>query len=1843
MSGDTNISFPTLNAGWNLIATSTQDDIKNQITKLNNENYKVDKLVTKINGSWKIYDPEYSFLQEFSQFDPNRGYWVKVQKGTSVETADGYQVDLYIDNENNDISDLVEEFPNLTADDLADRDYSKVSSIVIQTPEDETPSSYLEASAIPDYLFGKIKRDTLVTVDGYEVSIYAGKEFNTSSLGDISNLTLEELGNLDFTGVENLKVSVSTESGEVVSGELDLEDLENSIQEVRDGDYTPDYTSGTSIYIYSMSEGGSPSSVAKVSIFEYVDGSKGELLGVSTDRGFIYIKEIPENGQIVIEKYGFNSSIQTIKPTPGSANYFFISKDSAIGEFGNFVGYEDRNLDRSLEPILELEPPKFYSNTSYEKSSAGGVFVNARGLYFQNSKGMDVRTESVETLSDQYVINSLLHQTGYSTTVIGQLAVNGFENLDPVYNRTFEDLMIKQLRPGTGDFSDIEGILIVDLSKDLELAIEYKEDHSAEALEKIKGTDENGTSDGIELYVYKEINGDLTWHRVDRSNFSLNHKSQISSKYLSEYFTEENKRDELFIKINSSIYNGPYSMFAFYKKVDNEQVDIDGEEYSFNVKVIDTDTKEPLPNTFVKFERGNGLSYISETTNENGAVTFKLLVADGGNDNFTVTAIEGKHYPVEKTFSIANLEKNTSVVFELKRPATFGTVKGRIWNSAGGDVPEAQVQLVAPMALADVKKDVKRVIGTKEVEGIQVGGLVGATYTWFIKKHKDDFSEDGLNRVSEERWLEIKKGTVKNDADFLSYEEILNFTIQASKESDPSDVKIYVAGQFDISIQVEHDVDGDGVTDYIELAKSDAITGNEVFIDNPTVSYNHLGFISAEIDLEKFYKKTVREYERSKKVWYYRIDDGEWHGVANRGENDETKDELINLGLVAPVYQSDWDTFLQDAVKVSGNKEFGYVFVEDGNLDDDTYKIEAIQWNMGIVSDIYLDDDSFTTIYLENGLDGTLSWKVLSDEAPILNYAKEIDDKNSTVVFTSDKKKLPLKHVAKTISSNRFLEQLALPMGEVVSNPYDATTSVIDDGFRLVLGATIFAKFEDGRKLEMRNSGHLVIDPYELKLKDFIEITDVFVSKPTTTPAVQIETADRVGLYEFSPVDMSLSQIREDNQNSLLRVSASKSGFYKSPMINVKRFEIDNTETSEREDIARIDIEISEKPTYKINVRVEDLDGNGITDAEVSVDGIKTPKNISEKESVVTRHGKNTTFNNVLGGKGSHRIVRVSVPDSNYIGEIKVLQNFSSDRNLIFRLDNTDDVPDHLASISFREAIVSYGQKYQAKVTAQIFDLTDKDTDVRSLTKSQVSIRVNGKKVQGETVVSQNDETEYTFFLPLEVGENDIEVEVSNRLGNSKSKTLHLSYNPKVGNVAGDIRGGKHEESIYFVEIFDDKGRYINTLTAYQDEEEDRVVYVFENLEAKKTYQFQAVQVDMLGRVLAISNMTKMTVPVAETNMLDLTLLSVQSESEISGSPLFDEVSLIKQSDVNATTGTIKLNATISNFDRDGADNILGTSDDGSIGFIVNDMAQFINLETLTKVPDTDFTYALTNYKVQLVEGVNNVYVSAVNPDGSYDWTKDFTVVWTPEGVTLHDVIFNLNGCETDGSCSTIGNIFVSIFDISGHLLETKETDANGQVIFSNLVEGMYTIQPDPALFDYYTAQAFELLVNSSGETEGNLSTFSNSVDFTDEYQFSDFYIEDIDFNVSTTTYGEWITATAFLSVEDTTGYTFYWSYIDVNGLEKTFYGEEISFEVLALENMTLHLEVSNGDVTETMEADIYVDIPQCEVTAIWSYESMICETIVCEAGYIINQETGECEEGNNRAIMPPEVPQFSN
>jgi hypothetical protein len=1723
MSGLTESQFPNLNAGWNLISTSISSSVVTQIEKLKTDGLKVEKFVTKINGITKTYDPSRTYLQQFSSFNSNSGYWVKVQKlAGTVQTKDGLDVELYVDREGQDISALKKSITENNATELATSlDYSKVSSVIISK-----------------------------TVNG--------QKHSSSQVDPRSNFA----DTLDS----------------ILRNTLD----DKKIKENR-------ATSGASLYVYSVSEGGSPSNIADADVYKVeTNGSIGDLIGSTSSRGFIYLASLPKSGKVYISKNKYDSTVQTISSN-GNANYIFLSEDDGTGEIalGGDFSTDDKTSGRVLSRLSEATVEKTYT------SSAGGIYFPLGGVAVDGSF-VKIKSADWSVLPDYSSIKTKLDEVSYIISPLGKISVSA-KTAKSEYNfgQSWSDVISY-----TGNYArnvnQILGLLGVTLTADMlaEVTDDDTNKTTKELLDKLKGVDKNDSniSDGIELFVYNNN----AWSRVPRADFELMTKDATGislSNGEQTVFKEGRNKFNALIKTSNGVLTGPKPMFAYYKQAKNETPDLKSNEYTLKVKVLEAGTNTNLIKSAVKLVRGNGGVELIKNVDANGTATFTLLSAQGVVEDFTISVLEGNHYPVAKTLNLSSLQtpdsagkSTTDITLEMLAPPKYATIKCEVKDENSYTVANANVELVSPIALATVNQDVKRLVNDVEKVGIEVGGIVGAKYSWFIKKHKDDLNSSTitkqpsrvLNRVSEERWILVKEGSLATNGNFLAYEQIIALAMKSRLASDPDDVKIAASGQFDIAVQVEHDINGDQQTDFTEVATDLASEKNlgKNYAINEDRKYPSIGYISTKIDIAGMYKEVVGELntqEHSFAIKTNGFNDDSWAKIKEDNSGFNTlKDlfkELDKLGITASNDENslEWNSSngndrILESMRVIGNKDVGYLRAKYDTVFTPTdYTLNYVDWGFVVVAAIELESESPVNVAIAK--DGNEGYKWVLANGDGINPTTDIANDNIESLISVQKStntKLNINKIAQVVSSNKFLEKLAMPLSEILTE-VNATGKakyeneiLFDDGFSLDIIPTLDLTVNDGgQKFQLRDRAYIDLkgssESTGKNLKDYVIIDRVVTSKPVYTPAIQYDVTDRVGLCEFSPVEMDFGIYKNDNTISLLRIQASKLGYFNSPSVNVPSYKIDEVNTSEREDIKRFDLKIETKPVYNLTVTVEDAGNKSavISNAIISVDGIKTAQNLAESESVSKIQGSSATFKNVIGGAGSNRIIRVEVPGSKYIPVIKTINNFSSDRTITISLKDSDDQPTRLATTSVLDYAVDMA-KGKAKVSIETFDkLTNNDqtTDLKSLTSSaEIVAYVNGKQVKfAKTALT---DTKYDIFLPLEIGLNEVYFEVANKFGISRSSSAIIKYNPNIGNIAGTIRNfnlSAYPDSIVLIDIYTLDDLYINTATATINKEDDKAEYVLENLKAKENYKLVAMFLDKDGKLRGYSEQIPVTVPSAQTAKIDLSVEMLVGESAVSGAPLFDTVGDLN-STVKNSDGKIYINATVSNFDFDG---------NGSLYYVVNDVIHNFNISNeanyFTKVTDTEHTYALENYPVQLDKGVNNFYLIAINPNYAYDWSKDTQIKWIPTDETLKTLIVELNGCDEDKNqtretCSVIDNAYVSLYTKTYQLISTKMTNEEGKAEFKDLVANTYIVYPDLELGEQYNLKGKELDLNDSGSIDLNLSVFDFSA-----ISVPDFEIYDINETLVPTT-GHY-TLTPDLLDYNYTNATYEWfdSYYDEN------------------------------------------------------------------------------------------------
>ena len=1690
------ITFPVLKAGWNLVSFGENSNINEIISQLNNNGLKLDLIVTNDNGAWLKFNPNISYLQQFSTLDNTKGYWVKVEKLAAVATTkDGYDVKLYVDKENTDVSNLVSLIANYNLSELP------------LIKDQLTPVSNIVLSS---------------TKNGSEIdSSYISPESLTS---DVINNFQQQVNNP--TATQN----------------------------------------GIAVYVYGISEGGSPFIISNAKVYKVnADGSKGDYLGETSQTGYIFLNNLQDGDKIWVEKDGFLYNVQTVKSISGSANYVFLTQTN-VDLANNSVLSSDTTSTtnaRLLNKVLYgWDPVKSTDGVGH------GYFIPANIRHKRGEHLILVPVHSLASLFESEDLQNKIFENGYNSKVLSILAAVTSTSQGIKTDVPFSDIFeVNTNYINTVSLNDIQAVLGFNLDNFPEIKESLLDNNGNIDPNKI-----NDVKQYITVYKYTS-NG---WEEVNPNDVSLIIDGINSNDASIQDIYHSNPQDNAAIVVKN--LGSATLLVASYKQPVNSTPSVTYNTYGLNVKVVD-ENNQPLVNALVKMSRGHGGTEVMNYTDSNGIAHFDVLAADGAIGTISLNAIDGDHYPVSKVLNISSLipDQNTTITLQMQAPPSYATVKGKVTDAdTNTSIANAKVNLIYPIALATVKKDVTKIINDEEVKGIEVGLVPNARYKWYIKAHSDTENTNALNgRVSTQRWILVKEATAANGGNFLAYNKIIAQALAAPLSSDPADVTVIPTGQFDIAVEVDHDIDGDGNYDFVELAATDANQSNlpgEEF-SNANNNYGKiLGFISTSVDIKKLIEDNAGALDSGDNVLYADLNGS---GFVKYG----TVSDLGNLDDYTLASSDDatlGSYIVGDNIKINFSNNGRYILISDDTHHTSDHKIINTIWKAGISATI--TDVNGTEHYIAlKKVGNDYEWVERSN--PGIN-ADGSDDDYLTDIKSGEFSGIEYDKIGQFIAQNKIFKKLAEKLSEIKTEiganwtPQNADNSLVKDGFTLSivpeLEFNITANTTNvpvGTTFKVRKEATIALGGNNNNLRDYIKLDQVMVDRPVLTQPTQTVHTDVAGLYQFSAVPLSYGELNA--QESLLRVESAKLGYYDSPVVNVPKFTEDNTATSVREDVQTVDLSMQKKPLYNVEVNVTDANGNPINNAVVIMDGIKTDNtDLTEDESLKALQGSDVVFNNVIGGRGSNRIVRVSVPNSNYVPVIKTIRNLNSDEIVNVKLLTTSQIADFPAQITILDSSVN-PRTGVANITLNIVDKEDGTTTV---TQNNIYVTDNGEIVS--STINQNGTT-FTISVPLKVGQNNINIEVTNTQGISKSNTILLNYNPNVGSIAGKIYGitdengdGKVDsDRVLVLDIFNSEGQYINTAMPSIDGR-----YILQNLEAGKTYEIQALELDaQTNRVVKKSNVVDVTVLGGQVFNQDLTLQTLPS-TIITGAPVVDFIGDLTQEPISIN-GEINVSFTVSNFDLNNG---------AKAAVVVNGVAHEVNSSQFNSDGNNDNSYNVQNFAVQLKPGQNVIYITAKNPDGSFENSPDVLVNW-----------------EVNNSIANVGTLDINVMDANndpipssvelvnndGVLINSGNTDNNGKVEFLNVVSGNYHLEVYPLVSGYSSKE--ENLTINNGINEINITL----PEISDTINVPDYYISSIDLNSSYLIKDEPFKATVNLVVSDedfnisTLNYN--WYYIkDYNTTYVNCHTESCEFNLTQSGSYILGVEV--GD--QNYSTNIYVN-----------------------------------------------------
>ena len=1632
-----NIQMPNINGGWNLVSFKDGLNAKNAIAQLNNSGFKVDLIVTNDNGRWLKFDPNRSYLQQFSTLDGSKGYWVKAEKVAAIATTkDGYNVELYTESNNPDLSNLV--------------------SVISQ--------------------------------------------YNLNELPNIKD---------QFSGVSNIVLSTTSNGNPIESSYISPESLDNGIVsnfEQKIQNPTANQT-GASLYVYGLDEGGAPFIVSNAKIYKVnSDGTKGDYLGETSQTGYLFLSDLRNGDKIWIEKDGFDPNIQTVQVINNGANYFFLTPDN--GE-GTYQGTQTNdNTSARLMRQLNAWNAEIYS------APRGGALITPVNSRLKFGAMLRVISRSIMSMPDYESLNSKFNNSNYNYKILDSLKIISRAPGDLMWsmNNSFDKIFEVN---GDTQLSSINLILDFKLTDDINQKL-LKDNGSGYDETKIDNFVKN-----ISLYEFK----DMQWTEINGSNGGI--KLIIKSKDYNSLSQEEKSyfnthpNVKAFLKIDEAHYTGAYPVVAVYKELVHQIPQVTIDNYPVVLKVQD-ENGSVIKNALVKMSRDNGDFVFTTNTNENGIATFNLRAVDGSMENVTFNVLEGAHYPVTKIINTSDLTKdiNNTVNITMQQPPKYATVKGYVKDENNNEpMVNAKVKLIYPIALANVQKNVTKIINNKEVKGISVGSVPNATYKWYIKAHESEINQNPNSnaRVSTKRWILVQKATASHNGNFLPYDKVVALALQAPLENDPNDVKIIPAGEFDIAVEVDHDIDGDGRVDFTELASTPAqeanLGGN--FSSNVNNNYGRmLGYISTTINLDEIIKN-AGGISIVPKLWANI--DGNWNPydyVDDNGTINNLTDYTITDAALSSSSE-DYDDVvggydIENNMGISYDDQLGYLLVQDHTYTNG-HEYNDTKWDVGISATLQGNNGNNYYVALKK-VGNQYKWVQLNQNSS--GHLNPVSDEDKFIFVQDDQfKGVSVNKIAQVIANNKVFAKLAMKLSNIAaeagidnSDLQNPDNNLVEDGFDLSVIPTItfttnsLARAGEGKVVQIRKIIDIALGGDTTPLKKYIKLNRVEVNRPTIFNATQNVHTDSLGLYQFSAVPLSYGIL--NSNESLLRITSSKLGYFNSPVKNVPKFTQDDTTTSQREDVKRIDLSLHKKPLYEVDVNVTDKNGNPIDNAVVILDGIDNNNNtdLTEAQSIKAKEGSLVRFNNVIGGMGSTRIVKVSVPDSNYIPVIKTIRNLTSKKIVNIQLQSASDIADFKPRISIL-SINNNDNNATATVNAKIVDKEDGTT----IAPENIYILNNGNLVRAVVTKVQGNNDTFNIVVPLNPGENDVVIGATNSKGMSQTNPITINYDITTGDVSGKVSGfvdsdqnGQIDDShVVTVDVYSNDGVY---LTSFMTDTNGN--YEIDQLPAGDELKLQAEEINLAGMIsgqnnyiLAKSNLVPVTVQGGRIVSKNISMTQIQQTS-ISGAPQIDFIGDLNDENISAD-GKLNISFSVQNFDKN----------HGELGVVVNNSFYPISKDSLNEMPDGENSYTAQNFRVQLTPGQNIIYLVASNPNGMQDMTSDVYVNWTPSSTLGIDL--NLTECNSTTSCTPYTDgAYVEVYNNNMLLSSFDEND--NEIEMQNIMPNSeYTINIQP-YNENYASKTINIDVNSTSVLKQVKLEKANQ-----NIEVPDFSISGIDLNSS--------------------------------------------------------------------------------------------------------------------------------
>ncbi len=1622
-----------LQTGWNLIGL--QEKPFNSDAWLISSLVQTNSDILTITNVTRTYSST-SSRNSLTSLESGKGYWVNVSKDTNL-TLDGTLSNYKLE-ELNPGWNLVTVPTNITdingfIGTMNSRGYR--INLITNVTRTYTVGASRNSLSSMDVNHGYwINSDKLAlrakTSDGIYLNFYANDTADTLDK-NATSLAISALTYADIVAGNKLASNFANFSGEVVVATQDpntdviTEKTHNTVIVSSSGISTSSLPSVETvvtnttiidkvvIYAYSITAGGAPQILSGATLVEVSnDGTETEL-GTSDSNGLIVPSKDIRGNKVILRASGVADMSISLDSNYSKPSYYAILAAGAteeITETTSVTPTNNRILGR-ITPALEREISQYN---------------DVKGLVVYHMKQVSVKrgtkqqfTVTQNTVSEKTSLESALKETRFTPKIITALDVSlkdGSTNktLNPSTTK-FSDLYLNDVDNGGSHASDIDSFYIGLSGKDTSYNYDGLDANSI-------FNDTNATQGKLEVWMYKNN----AWTKVQA------HSKVLKVASLGDSDEEKNikkrlKQSDFYIKLNSvgigaSDYDGYYPLAIVYKQESITQK-------SFTVTVKDSETQATIPNALVRLGATN---YV---TDANGSVELSVTVTgDGGL--IPLSATEPKHLRTVSSVNPLTLSDTTSNNIELSLSPipNSATITGTVLDSdLKSGVSNSLVEIINPISLDSTK------ITTRDgVSGIEVGLDSGAKYTWYIKEVPPSTSV-GLGRVSQTSWMQVKEDKARN-GNFISYNEIVKTLLKPGLvgESDA------ISGLFDIAVKIEHDVNGDGISDYTELATNGTNTllndddnGTSVIGTHVADSFvknyaKKIGQLKIALDAEKVAEASTNAADSGTVIFTTAN-----HKYVQYTQSSTFEDEN-NDG-------SDEGKYANYDLSIGGGTEIR-AFRIDGFSTDFVGLNASLTWKATIFADIVNSSGNVVSSVL---LDENFKWKSLNnakDKYEDLLKAEqgEILADNANYVIGSLKyvdgnivsadSTISYKRLMRSLADDRIIKALNMSIAEIATQAGVNTTGVADtsikmlkDGISLSVVADInYVRDPDDANESVRAILHT--DGLTLKadkVEDLLTITDAPVSPLSQISGAMSTYSDRVGEFRFARVPYDFGKLNENN--SLMRLKASRFDYFDNS-VNIGAFEqLESQLTTVQQNI-----DIKARKSYSVTLDFKDgnttndaslanivgttvvMTGSKANNGEITTNLIGADGNLSALSRVIPNtSGLNPTYNDILEGYQSVMIFK----DGFKAVEKKL--NLRSNQIVTINWEPVGDPADFKAQIDidYENSIVNYATG-KAILSGKIYDKND-----TSLSKdTQISLLLNNQPLNVKLVRSSETSPDFTVSFDLPKGESQAKIIATNDKGVSISSVVYYDYNPDFGSVKGNVSGVKADEYA-IVSLYNEANEPVANAVPNDDGE-----YNFVSLAVGK-YSMNAIAFDASGNDYP-SNAVSVTVVGGQIISADSMAISHVSTA-LSGAPSVE----FTTDDITLPTTDIALVATVNNFE-------LGDDVSDRFAVVVNDVAYAVEKSDFTVTTTANnytFNYSLALENLQ--SGQNVVYLVAVNKNGKYDFSADLYITTAAAtSIASKDIEF-----VNTSTLKTIADdyIYMDLYTYNGQLKAHYLSDTN--------------------------------------------------------------------------------------------------------------------------------------------------------------------------------------------------------